>query len=106
MKTKAESIVLAEHYKQQRGNQSPAAHIVAIGGGKGGVGKSFVSSNLALFFANLGVKTILVDLDLGAANAHTVLGEPQPKHSLHDFIRDPVSKSVKSRHQHVLTICR
>lgn len=48
--------------------------IVAIAGAKGGVGKSMVCSNLAIQFAQAGLKTTLLDLDLGAANLHTLLG--------------------------------
>ncbi|MCH9633180.1 MAG: Iron-sulfur cluster carrier protein [Chlamydiae bacterium] len=48
--------------------------IVAIAGAKGGVGKSMVCSNLAIQFAQAGLKTTLLDLDLGAANQHTLLG--------------------------------
>ncbi|MBT5793872.1 MAG: P-loop NTPase, partial [Deltaproteobacteria bacterium] len=37
--------------------------ILAIGGGKGGVGKSFVASNLGILLAQSGSKVILADLD-------------------------------------------
>ncbi len=74
-----------------RGSLEPKAKIIAFGGGKGGVGKSFVSSNIALFLANMGYKTILIDLDLGCANAHTSLGEGQPKTGIGDFIRGSIN---------------
>lgn len=48
--------------------------IISVGGGKGGVGKSVVALNLAVELAHSGRKTVLVDLDLGAANLHTLLG--------------------------------
>ena len=61
-------------------------NIWAIGGGKGGVGKSFVAGNLGILLAQGGYKVILADLDLGGANLHTWLGVNSPKKSLSDFI--------------------
>jgi flagellar biosynthesis protein FlhG len=49
-----------------------AARILSVGGGKGGVGKSVIAANLAVYVARSGAKTILVDADLGAANLHTL----------------------------------
>jgi flagellar biosynthesis protein FlhG len=51
---------------------------VAVGGGKGGVGKSVVSANLAVAMARLGFRVVLVDADLGAANLHTLFGIDRP----------------------------
>lgn len=62
-------------------------HIWAIGGGKGGIGKSFISSSLAICLSKLGKKVTLVDLDLGSANLHTVLGIKAPQQTLSDFIK-------------------
>ena len=42
--------------------------IWAVGGGKGGVGKSLVSANVAICLALMGNKVVAVDLDLGGAN--------------------------------------
>ena len=60
--------------------------IWAVASGKGGVGKSFIASNLGLALAQSGRRTIVVDLDLGGANLHTHLGMSRPKHSLSHFI--------------------
>ena len=60
--------------------------IVAIGGGKGGVGKSTVSILLGFWFARMGKKTILVDADLGGANLHTFMGIKNPPRTLNDFV--------------------
>ncbi len=54
------------------------ALIVSCGGGKGGAGKSLVASNLGIALARLGMRTVLVDADLGAANLHTMFGIDQP----------------------------
>ena len=58
----------------------------AIGGGKGGVGKSLICSSLAIAFSRRGHRCALIDLDLGAANAHSLLGMRPPPLSLTDFI--------------------
>lgn len=47
---------------------------VAVASGKGGVGKTFVAVNLATTFARMNKKVLLVDADLGLANADIVLG--------------------------------
>ncbi len=49
-------------------------HILPIASGKGGVGKSLVSANLAIALAKSGKRTVLIDLDLGGSNLHLVLG--------------------------------
>jgi flagellar biosynthesis protein FlhG len=48
--------------------------ILPIGSGKGGVGKSFLATNLSIALAEAGRRVVLADLDLGASNAHTMLG--------------------------------
>jgi flagellar biosynthesis protein FlhG len=69
-------------------------HIWAIAGGKGGIGKSFVTANLGIALCERGEKVIVVDLDLGGANLHTLLGIARPPLSLDDFIRKGM-RSVK-----------
>jgi flagellar biosynthesis protein FlhG len=64
----------------------------AIGGGKGGVGKSLVTANTSICLALMGYKVVTVDLDLGGANMHTCLGIPIPEKTLSDYI----SKKVPS----------
>lgn len=73
-------------YQVVRGQVQPESTIIAVGGGKGGIGKSFVSSSLAIFLANLGHETYLIDLDFGSANLHTTIGEPGGKIGLNDFL--------------------
>lgn len=65
--------------------------IWAIGGGKGGVGKSLVSANLAISLARTGKKVCAIDLDLGCANLHTCLGIDIPAITLSDFFSKRVS---------------
>ena len=61
------------------------ARLIAIGGGKGGVGKSLLAANLAIYLAQLGKRVILVDADLGGANLHTFLGIDRPSVTLGDY---------------------
>jgi len=63
--------------------------IIAIGGGKGGVGKSFLASNLGILIAKSNKKAVLIDADLGGANLHTCLGIPAPDVTLSDFLTNP-----------------
>lgn len=66
---------------------APAApHLLAVGGGKGGVGKTLMTANLAAALAMAGRRVVAVDTDLEGANLHTVLGVPTPRASLADFV--------------------
>ena len=47
---------------------------IAVTGGKGGVGKTNVSANLAVALADMGKRTLLLDADLGLANIDVILG--------------------------------
>jgi flagellar biosynthesis protein FlhG len=64
--------------------------MLPVGGGKGGVGKSFVVANLAVVLARSGQRVVAVDGDLEGANLHTCLGVPEPKSSLADFVANRV----------------
>ena len=59
------------------------AHITAVISGKGGVGKTFVSANLAAALARTGRRVLVLDADLGLANLDVVLNL-FPKITLHD----------------------
>ncbi|HEY0839328.1 MAG TPA: P-loop NTPase [Vulgatibacter sp.] len=65
--------------------------IVAVGGGKGGIGKSLVTANLGIELARRGHSVVLVDLDLGGANLHTCLGVDHPRATLSDFVERRVA---------------
>ncbi|NVM23466.1 MAG: P-loop NTPase [Desulfobacterales bacterium] len=60
--------------------------IVAVGGAKGGIGKTIFSANLGVMLAFRGRLTVLVDLDLGGANLHLYLGETFLESSINDFL--------------------
>ena len=48
--------------------------LIAVGGAKGGVGKSFLASSLAISLAASGLRVLAVDLDFGGANLHLLFG--------------------------------
>src|SRR5512133_113586 len=68
-----------------------ARRIIAVGGGKGGIGKSMISANLGIALAGRGKRVVMVDADLGGANLHTTLGIDVPKRTLTDFIERRVT---------------
>lgn len=76
--------------RRRQSQQARGPRIVSIGGGKGGIGKSFLSANLAISLTRAGYRVALVDLDFGAANLHTCLGVGAPKISLFDFVNSHV----------------
>lgn len=77
------ALALPKHVRLPAG---PIPHIIAVGGGKGGVGKSLISANLGTKLAEHGARVLLADLDLGCANLHTNFGIPAPERSLADFV--------------------
>ena len=60
--------------------------IWAVASGKGGVGKSVLSANLAIGLAQTGPRAVVVDLDLAGANLHTLFGCERARHTLTDFL--------------------
>ena len=63
----------------------PLARVITVTSGKGGVGKSNTSINLAIQFRKMGKKVIILDADFGLANIEIMFGAV-PKHNLCDLI--------------------
>lgn len=59
--------------------------VITVTGGKGGIGKTNISANLAIAMSMLGRRVMLLDADLGLANIDVLLGL-QPSHSLADVV--------------------
>ena len=68
-----------------------APRIWAVGGGKGGVGKSVVAASLAAAIAGTGRRCAVIDVDLGGANLHTLLGVTRPTRTLSHLLTGEVA---------------
>lgn len=66
--------------------------IIPVASGKGGVGKTLISVNLAYALANLGKKVTLLDLDFGGANIHTCMGYSVAPDGIGNFLNQRNSK--------------
>lgn len=71
--------------KRQNQKQVNNARVIAVTSGKGGVGKSNVSINIALQFRKLGKRVIILDADFGLANIEVMFGMI-PKFNLSDLV--------------------
>lgn len=77
----AEQLRIIKASRQSR----PLARVITVTSGKGGVGKSNTSINLAIQFRKMGKKVIILDADFGLANIEIMFGAV-PKHNLCDLI--------------------
>lgn len=59
--------------------------VLAIGGGKGGVGKTVIAASLGVGLAMLRKRVVVVDADLGGADLHTVMGIEKPSKTYYNF---------------------
>ena len=66
--------------------------IIPVASGKGGVGKTLISVNLAYALANLGKRVTLLDLDFGGANIHTCMGYSVAPDGIGNFLNQRNSK--------------
>lgn len=69
--------------------------VVAIASGKGGVGKTNLAVNLSIALAQAGRRAMLLDADLGMANADVLCGL-SPGRRLDDVLRDPAGPGLAS----------
>ena len=81
---------LTPYTARPENNKGRMARVIAVTSGKGGVGKTFVTVNLALAFAKAGKKVAIFDADLGLANVHILMGV-KPKFNLRHMIEDNFS---------------
>ena len=80
-------MVFAYNNSNQQHVNQPQAKVIAVTSGKGGVGKSSISTNLALSLAALDNKVCLFDADASLANINILLGI-RPKFTLEHLFND------------------
>jgi flagellar biosynthesis protein FlhG len=73
----------AQSLRERVGRPPSPLRVIAVTSGKGGVGKTHVAANLAVLAAKAGRRVLLVDADLGLANADIVLGICPTRHLGH-----------------------
>jgi flagellar biosynthesis protein FlhG len=73
----------------QKVKTTMTARVIAIASGKGGVGKSNFSINLAIQMRKLGKRVVIIDADFGLANVEILLGVA-PKHTVADVLNGNV----------------
>lgn len=60
--------------------------IIAVAGGKGGVGKTILSASIGIALSQEGFKVVVIDADFGGANLHQALGILSPPITMRNFI--------------------
>jgi flagellar biosynthesis protein FlhG len=70
---------------QKNEYQNKIPTVLAVSGGKGGVGKTLTTANLGLCMARMGMRTLLIDGDFGLANLDVVLNL-RPQYTLDDVL--------------------
>ncbi len=71
--------------QQENRRRTMSMKVIAITSGKGGVGKSSITANLAVALANQGFRVGLMDCDFGLSNLHVMFGA-NPSHTMSDVI--------------------
>jgi len=89
MNSDSTPVVTTEPAPERKAPAARRARILAVTSGKGGVGKTFLSANLAAALARLGQRVLVLDADLGLANLDVVLNL-HPKITLHDVFTGKV----------------
>lgn len=69
----------------QQADSKPKARVITVTSGKGGVGKTSISINLAIHLTRLGKKVVVFDADFGLANIEVMLGV-RPQYNLADMM--------------------
>lgn len=91
------SMVLSDKEVDPVPESSSRSRIIAVGGAKGGIGKSVFAANLGTVLSSLGFKVIMVDLDLGGSDLHIYLGHRQmPEITLNDFLNRKIDCLTKA----------
>lgn len=99
--------VLINFKKQQQASTSPlpqVKHVIAVGSGKGGVGKSTMSSNLAIALSQQGYKVGLMDADLYGPSMPTMLGLKDQKPQIRKVADKPKMVPIEQYGVHTISL--
>ncbi|MDA3941807.1 MAG: MinD/ParA family protein [Spirochaetia bacterium] len=86
MTDQAEQLREIMRSRNENGSENTKTRVIAVSSGKGGVGKTNMSINIAIAYAQLGKKVLVMDADLGLANVNVAMGII-PKYNLYHLIR-------------------
>jgi flagellar biosynthesis protein FlhG len=84
------SAEMKQGYEAETMDGVSPVQVIAVGGGKGGVGKTNIAANMAIAFAQAGGRVLAVDADLGMANLDLAFGV-RPKASFWDLFQGTAS---------------
>ena len=76
----------AQKFSDERVEEKRSPRLIAIGGGKGGIGKTVMTASMGVGLAALKRDVVVVDADLGGANLHSVMGIEKPARTFFNFI--------------------
>lgn len=86
MTDQAEQLREIMRSRNETGSVNSKTRVIAVASGKGGVGKTNISINIAIAYSQLGKKVLVMDADLGLANVNVAMGII-PKFNLYHLIR-------------------
>jgi flagellar biosynthesis protein FlhG len=70
----------------EQAKTSNAARVITVTSGKGGVGKTNLTVNLAIALSKMGLRVVILDVDFGLANIDVLLGM-STKYTILDLMR-------------------
>ena len=86
MTDQAEQLREIMRSRNENNSGNSKTRVIAVSSGKGGVGKTNMSINIAIAYAQLGKKVLVMDADLGLANVNVAMGII-PKYNLYHLIK-------------------
>lgn len=98
MTDQAATLRVIQGDRSARSTGSVPRRAIAVSGGKGGVGKSTIALNLAIAYAQLGARTLMVDTDLGMADLNLLLGVAPDKSLLDALSGTPIDEVLIAAH--------
>ena len=81
---------MSEKIRPFKGRVPYDGKIIAVGGAKGGIGKSLFAINMAVLLSQRGFDTVIADLDLGGSNVHLYMGDRKIDRTVNQFLHKRV----------------